>query len=99
MQNLVAERMLTAPKMRLYFDHFYSGCKYDFRKLFLAWFATGKTVAVQAAGGTFSLGFGGVDAARVRDVMRDVIGQSVRGEAPQIASPSQWGRIQLRACF
>jgi DNA-binding CsgD family transcriptional regulator len=211
MQNLVAERMLTAPKMRLYFDHFYSGGKYDFRKSFLARVATGKTVAVsetdaafresayyneilqdldahhvlygivreqsealgqlslyrgkadvsfserdqealssimhyinhaiaaplveaesvaeyldsqddavllvdtlgniqhaseqgkrlvvQAAGGTFAPGFGGIDNVAVRGVMLDVIGRLVRGEVPQTTLPSQWGRIQLRAYY
>ncbi|MFM7460294.1 MAG: hypothetical protein ACKO15_05590, partial [Burkholderiales bacterium] len=53
MRNLVAERMLTAPKMRLYFDHFYSGGKYDFRKAFLARVATGKTVAVSQTDAAF----------------------------------------------
>lgn len=46
MQNLVAERMLSAPKMRLYFDHFYAGGEYDFRKGFMARVASGKSVAV-----------------------------------------------------
>jgi DNA-binding CsgD family transcriptional regulator len=46
MQNLVAERMLAAPKMRLYFEHFYEGGKYDFRKNFLTRANSDATVAV-----------------------------------------------------
>jgi DNA-binding CsgD family transcriptional regulator len=53
MQNLVAERMLTAPKMRLYFDHFYAGGKYDFRESFKARAANGKTVAISETDAAF----------------------------------------------
>jgi DNA-binding CsgD family transcriptional regulator len=53
MQNLVAERMLTAPKMRLYFDHFYAGGKYDFRESFKARAASGKTVAISESDASF----------------------------------------------
>ena len=35
MQNLYAERMLSAQKMQLYFDHFYEGGAFDFRRGFL----------------------------------------------------------------
>ncbi len=34
MQNLYAERMLSANKMQLYFDHFYEGGEFDFKRSF-----------------------------------------------------------------
>jgi DNA-binding NarL/FixJ family response regulator len=36
MQNLYAERMLSQQKMQLYFDHFYEGGAFDFKRQFLA---------------------------------------------------------------
>ena len=35
MQNLYAERMLSHQKMKLYFDHFYEGGEFDFKRGFL----------------------------------------------------------------
>ena len=53
MQNLIAERMLSAPKMRLYFEHFYSGGKYDFRDNFLSRAGGGTSVAISESDAAF----------------------------------------------
>ena len=53
MQNLLAERMLTAPKMRLYFEHFYAGGKYDFQKNFVRRAQSGVSVAMSESDAAF----------------------------------------------
>ncbi len=45
MQNLFAERMLSPQKAQLYFDEFYEGGAFDFRKNFLARAQSGKDIS------------------------------------------------------
>jgi DNA-binding NarL/FixJ family response regulator len=53
MQNLIAERMLPTAKMRLYFDHFYEGGAFDFRRGFTKRATSGKDVSVLEVDATF----------------------------------------------
>jgi DNA-binding CsgD family transcriptional regulator len=53
MQNLFAERMLPAQKMQLFFDEFYDGGDFDFRKNFRARAEAGKDVSVARVDAAF----------------------------------------------
>lgn len=66
MQNMVAERMLTVPKLQLYFDHFYTGGKYDFRENFLARAAAEKSVAVAEPDAAFR------ESAYYQEILKDL---------------------------
>jgi DNA-binding CsgD family transcriptional regulator len=53
MQNLFAERMLPTQKMQLFFDEFYEGGEFDFRKSFRARAAAEKDVSVARVDSAF----------------------------------------------
>ncbi len=66
MQNLYAERMLSAKKMQLYFDHFYEGGEFDFKRSFQKRAQAKRDVATLAVDSTFK------QSAYYNEILRDL---------------------------
>jgi DNA-binding CsgD family transcriptional regulator len=66
MENLVAERMLPAPKMRLYFERYYEGGSFDFQEGFQKRAAAGTSVAVSQDSEAFRM------SAYYTEILRDL---------------------------
>ncbi len=66
MQNLYAERMLSANKMQLYFDHFYEGGEFDFKRSFQKRAQAKRDVATLAVDSNFK------QSAYYNEILRDL---------------------------